>query len=260
MTGSCLSRIAGAILETSARNRDVAAVGPFQAFFAPTSNARPFNYAVPVELPADRSWRGSVVELKEAFRQRDRQPRLEYLDELWPSLGHALLRAGFAVEMRAPVMVLADGARAARPRPIADVRILGADDPDELFLQFLHVSTESFDLEEHLDTPEELTKLRHEVSVGWTVPALAFVGGVPAACGALLLSGGLFEIAGVGTVPGMRRRGLAHLLCQTLVDRAIEVGDDMVWLASHDGAALSLYRRLGFRPVGHQICFRDGRP
>ena len=248
------------MLEMSARNREVAAVGPFQAFFAPTSDARPFNYAMPIDLPPDRSWRGAIADLNDAFHRRDRQPRLEYLDEQWPSLGHALLRAGFAVEMRAPVMILADAVRPGRTPPVADVRILGKDDPDDLFRRFLVVSTESFDLKESLDTPEELAKLRHEVSCGWTVPALALVGGVPAACGSLLLSGGLFEIAGVGTVPGMRRRGVARFLCRILIDRVFAAGDDMVWLASHDGGALGLYQCLGFRPIGHQIYFRGSRP
>lgn len=61
---------------------------------------------------------------------------------------------------------------------------------------------------------------------------------------------GVAEIAGVATLPSARRRGYASQLTASLARRALELGDDLVFLSAGDDDVARLYSKVGFRRIG----------
>jgi GNAT superfamily N-acetyltransferase len=83
------------------------------------------------------------------------------------------------------------------------------------------------------------------------VPFFAFelrVGGAPVACGQIAVEGDLVGLYDVFTAEPERGRGLAGLLCQSLLHRARERGAQHAYLQveADNHAARSAYLRLGF--------------
>jgi ribosomal protein S18 acetylase RimI-like enzyme len=70
------------------------------------------------------------------------------------------------------------------------------------------------------------------------------------ACGSVQRVGGVAEVAGVATLPAARRRGYASQLTASLARRALEEGDDLVFLSAGDDDVARLYSKVGFRRVG----------
>ncbi|BCJ50987.1 hypothetical protein Asp14428_24620 [Actinoplanes sp. NBRC 14428] len=70
------------------------------------------------------------------------------------------------------------------------------------------------------------------------------------ASGSVQRAGGVAEVAGVATLPTARRRGYASQLTASLARRALEQGDDLVFLSAADDDVARLYSRVGFRRVG----------
>ena len=58
------------------------------------------------------------------------------------------------------------------------------------------------------------------------------------------------EIVGVGTLPSVRRRGLAHAVTTALVDDAQRRGVETIFLSAGDDEVARIYARIGFRRVG----------
>jgi N-acetylglutamate synthase-like GNAT family acetyltransferase len=62
--------------------------------------------------------------------------------------------------------------------------------------------------------------------------------------------GDVAEIAGVATLPAVRRRGYASQLTATLARQAVADGVGMVFLSAGDDDVARLYSRVGFRRLG----------
>jgi ribosomal protein S18 acetylase RimI-like enzyme len=98
-----------------------------------------------------------------------------------------------------------------------------------------------------------LQALAERIAAGRTVVAAAFD---PAAPDVPLSSGqhnpidAVSEIVGVGTLPSVRRRGLAHAVTAALVDDARERGVETIFLSAGDEEVARIYARAGFRRVG----------
>ena len=99
-----IMRLHAFLRATAAPGREVVDVGPFRAYFHPTEALKYFNYAIPdagAEADADE-----IERLRAAFRERDRLPRLEWIEEAAPGLGASLAAAGMREELRTPLMSL----------------------------------------------------------------------------------------------------------------------------------------------------------
>ena len=92
-----------AFLRTSAQNgRTVVRVAPFTLTIDEHDPLRFLNYAVPDDgAEPDRD---AVEALRDAFRGRDRLPRLEWIEEAAPAVASALGDAGMTEELRTPLM------------------------------------------------------------------------------------------------------------------------------------------------------------
>jgi len=86
---------------------------------------------------------------------------------------------------------------------------------------------------------------------GVTVGAGAFTADGMVASGQHQPVGSATEIVGVGTLPTMRRRGLAAAVTSVLVEHAFDDGINLVLLSAESDAVAAVYERVGFRRVGH---------
>jgi ribosomal protein S18 acetylase RimI-like enzyme len=66
------------------------------------------------------------------------------------------------------------------------------------------------------------------------------------------------EIVGVGTLPSVRRRGLAHAVTSALVADARARGIDTIFLSAGDEQIARIYSRIGFRRIGTALAAEPG--
>ena len=66
------------------------------------------------------------------------------------------------------------------------------------------------------------------------------------------------EIVGVGTLPSVRRRGLAHAVTSALVADARARGIDTIFLSAGDEQIARIYSRIGFRRIGTALTAEPG--
>ncbi|MFF3409089.1 GNAT family N-acetyltransferase [Streptomyces sp. NPDC002742] len=104
----------------------------------------------------------------------------------------------------------------------------------------------------------DLPAAAERVRAGRTVVAAAVEGGVVLSSGMHLPVGGVSEVAGVGTLPAARRRGLALAVTAALVADARTRGVDTVFLSAGDDDVARIYGRLGFRRVATALIAEPG--
>jgi ribosomal protein S18 acetylase RimI-like enzyme len=224
------------------------------------------NVAVPTRRPA--TWRPAIKLMRQAFAAAQRSPRLEFLEERWPDLHIALGAADFACEARLQVMI-----SHGRPRP------KGAGRETDLRVVHYDPATASSALAAYLDAanaafaqPLAAATRDHEAAL---LAAELRRGGcrlaaVVAPDQAIVAGAGLIgmtsvatdngsrqlmaELAGVWTAPAYRHRGIATMVAGALVERFTAAGGT-AWLGAETVLAASLYARLGFVEIGHQLNF-----
>src|SRR5262245_9438933 len=97
-----IMRLQAFLRKSAAPRRDVIELGPFTAYIHPADPLEYFSYAIPsgdVEPAGD-----DIDRLRTVFRQRDRLPRLEWIEEAAPRLAPALEHAGTRERLRTPLM------------------------------------------------------------------------------------------------------------------------------------------------------------
>jgi ribosomal protein S18 acetylase RimI-like enzyme len=234
-------------------------VGPFTLFRSTT--VWPY-YARPV--PGS----GVTIEPEDVELVRARCAELgiplsfEWVVETCPSLGPAATAAGLTV-VEHPLLVL----ERADFRPVsADARceILSAE--ESVVRQARAVAGLAFsDPGTAIATagPVERDKAAAEMGDdlvaalqdrdrrGVAVAAGAFTADGIVASGQHQPVGSTTEIVGVGTLPSMRRRGLAAAVTSILVEHALDHGVDLVLLSAESDAVAAVYERVGFHRIGH---------
>ena len=186
----------------------------------------------------------------------------EWVAEVTPALAAVARAAGLRVHAH-PLLVLDGGAwRPAAPPAGVTVRIAGADDPELALLR--SVASLAFaepgtavgrtGRRELLATATAMpaaavSEVRERIAADLLVMAAAFDGEGPLAVGSHLPVGRVTEVAGVGTLPAARRRGLGAAVTSELVRDALARGVELVFLTAQDGDVARLYRRLGFRQL-----------
>jgi ribosomal protein S18 acetylase RimI-like enzyme len=234
---------------------------PFRAVFAPHTADTQHNYAMPVAPLGDAgALAGSIERLRQLFAERDRTPRVEFMEELWPELAPALERAGFVLENREPLMtcVRADFAPAAAPE--VAVRALDAADPDAELAAYLAILDEEEGRAGHTPTAEEIARLRERLLMGGGWCVLARLGGQPAGTGRCqVYDSGPGEVSAIVTRPPLRRRGVAAAVTSFLLDRYFAAGGELAWLSAASPTAQAVYARLGFRAIGSLLNYEAPR-
>ncbi|MGM9463368.1 GNAT family N-acetyltransferase [Streptomyces murinus] len=231
-------------------------LGGFVVGFDPATTSPYVNYATPV--PGAEPTDADVADLIAAFRTRGLLPRLEFAPDAAPAVEPALRRAGFTTEavheylVCTPATLTVPGAA---PEPEARVRV-EAPVTDEDYLAIDTALSEAFG-GEWAPSPEGAARLRRTEEGGG---AVRFVRAEDGSCaGGALCSApaeGTAELAGVGTLPGHRGRGIAAAVTATLAETLFTRGARTVWLEYSGAGSRRVYERVGFRPGSTRVYLR----
>jgi GNAT superfamily N-acetyltransferase len=122
---------------------------------------------------------------------------------------------------------------------------------------FLSVQRESFD-EDSMDPVTEQEVHEYMRSPHTTPSLLARVDGHPAGVGSFTAPlDGLVEVAGIGTRPAFRRRGVATAVTARTVEMAFAQGVEIACLSAADERAGRVYERVGFQPFATTLAYRE---
>ncbi|MER7708825.1 GNAT family N-acetyltransferase [Kitasatospora sp. NPDC097605] len=210
---------------------------------------------------------GAAATADDVRRVLDRQRELglplafEWVAEHDPLLRAAVEEAGLTVHEH-PLLVLGPGQDAPDVPGGASVRVLTGDDPAlALALAVPHlafgepgtgVGEAGVALlaarAEAVAADGTAERVAGRIAAGQTVLAAAFEGGTPLCAGQHNPVGPVTEVAGVGTLPSARRRGLGQAVTAALVAHARAHGVRTVFLSAADEDVARIYRRAGFRP------------
>lgn len=199
-------------------------------------------------------WEGSVEELAEQGKRRARELGLAHCmittaDDCEASrLGPPLRVAGFRPE-RHVVMAHRGGAPDVG-HPIEDVPIDATAVVREAILRESPFGDD--------DTVEQVLDYQRSVHkrIGDAWMAAFHEGRVGATCRRIARDG-VGQIEDVGTLPELRRRGLASALVAAGLDRLRDQGEELCLIVADDGSqAAELYHRLGFEDIAAVTRFR----
>jgi len=214
-----------------------------------------------------RGWQGTVEpEHVRSVRARQRALGLpesfEWVAEVTPGLADAARAAGLHVHAHALLVLDAAGWRPAPAPPGVEVRVVPSGAPDLASLRavaslaFAEPGTAvgpagrpELLLETAAVSAASVTDLRERLRTGLTVLVAGYGVEGPLAVGSHQPVGAVSEIAGVGTLPAARRRGLAAAVTSALVRDALGRGVDVEFLSAADEDVARVYRRLGFAPI-----------
>jgi ribosomal protein S18 acetylase RimI-like enzyme len=182
----------------------------------------------------------------EAYRRRERKPRLEYVPSLASKVEPALLAAGFEVEGRLPLMTYDGGADAPTPDGI---ELIEARSDDELW-GVGSVQWEAYG--ESGALPQRVVEgLRRTLQAGG-VAVLARDDATKEAAGSGLCTGphqGATELTSIGVRNSFRRRGIAEAMARWLAREMRSRGNDGVFLMAAGEREARIYERAGFATV-----------
>jgi ribosomal protein S18 acetylase RimI-like enzyme len=286
-TGSDLDLLraieAGAV-EAAVAGRVVIEAGPWRALINPTDPAPWQSYAVPARpLESAEEALAGIIELRQAFRQRGHHLRCELIDALWPAAALLLERAGLVFEAAQPVMHCQAAWLRQRHSSAVTVTMLTGESPNELLEAHVRVGRLGFD-ETFIDGSEhhEVTALRLAIATGKLRCAVGAVDGQVVGVGSLVpmdrgdtafrgevfvdisrvpIDGrpitGLGELAGVATLPGFRRLGVASAISGALTSEHFALDGRTVWLAAGSDEAARVYSALGYQVLATRLLYTD---
>lgn len=233
-------------------------VGPFTLFVDRHSDHPFLNYAIPDA--GARAWPAeAIAALRDACAEHGRVGRLEFVASAAPGLAEALADGGFELEADLAVMVCTPATLAQPPRPPGTtIEAVEATAAPALVRDLIGAQREAFG-EFHAVADADVARFIRVIGAG--AGLLARVDGEPAA-GAQYTppGGGLAELAGIGTRPRFRRRGLAGALTAATAAHAFAHGTEAAFLTPGDDGAQRVYERAGFAPVTRMIHMRVPGP
>ncbi len=251
-----LALLSSAVAQQAARTRQVVPVARFLAVVDRRTASPWASFA----LPDPARWKAGPLDLYEAlpgleeiFSHAGLPLRFEFFEGLWPGLAGELARAGFTDAQQQPLFTCRPRAAAPAAAPAIALRPIRAFDTDAELRLFLSVQAAAFAAGGgHVPAPghAEVGRLREELLAGAQRCCLGLVGGEPAGAGSALDAGEVCEIAGVGTLPAWRGRGVAGAVTAFLAEEHFRRGGSLAWLSAANERAGRVYCRVGFRPVG----------
>ncbi|MFI1095332.1 GNAT family N-acetyltransferase [Streptomyces sp. NPDC020917] len=228
----------------------------FVAGFDPGTPSPYINYATP--LPGAEPTGREVARLVAEFRERGLTPRVEFAVATAPAVEHALRAAGFTTEEVHEYLVCT-------PRSLVLPHLTSAPDgggfvprpraprTDEEFAAIDAALAEAFGGEFEA-SPQGAARLRRTQESGGAVRFMpAPDGGCAGAASCSAPAAGTGEVAGVGTRPAFRGRGVAAAVTGEVAAAMFAQGAESVWLESAGEGSRRVYERLGFRPQGVRL-------
>jgi GNAT superfamily N-acetyltransferase len=233
------------------RDRDVEHVGPFTATFDPHTTSPFLSYAFPDDGAQPTA--ADVAALAEAYRHRDRVPRLEFLPAVAPAVEPALVAGGFTVEARLAVMTCAVGeAVDLEPSPGIVIEPPVTDDD----LRGMRIAQHAaFGVAEPEAGAGEIARQRASLAAGalMLLARDATTGAIVGGGVATVPAEGVTEVAGIGVLESHRRRGMAGAITAGLARAAFAAGQTTVWLTPGHDDAHRVYARAGFADTTRMV-------
>lgn len=234
--------------EAAAPGRTVIPLPGFVAYLDPSEPLRYYNYAVPTGDVAPSA--DDVAALRRAFLDRDRLPRLEWLEEAAPRVASALAACGMAEELRAPLM-------ACTADTLVDVRI------PEVEIRCAETAADLRDLaavqrSAFGEPPLRADEAPRDPRTSGGGAVIARIGGEPVAvAGWSSTALGWAEIGGVATAGPWRGRGLAGAVTAAAARQVFAGGAEGCVLSPGSAVAERVYARAGFRSVATMLHWSD---
>ncbi|GAA4576444.1 GNAT family N-acetyltransferase [Planotetraspora kaengkrachanensis] len=228
----------------------VVQAGGFVAGFDPSTTSPYINYATPE--PGARPTSRDVAALIEAFRDRGLKPRLEFAPDAAPDVEPALRAAGFTVEEVHEYLVCTPATLTMPPATAAPL-LVETPSTDEDYASIDGALAEAFS-GEFASSPEGVARLRRTQENGGAVRFVRAPGGGcagGASCSAPAV--GTSELAGVGTRPAFRGRGIAASVTAALTETMFAQGAQSVWLEYSGEGSRRVYERVGYKPQGTRL-------
>lgn len=254
--GDLLVHLSSAVVEQAARTRQVL---PVARFLAVVDRRTPSPWAS-FALPDPARWGAGPLDLYEAlpgleeiFSHAGLPLRFEFFEQMWPGLAGELARAGFTDLHTQPLFVCRQRPAATGTGPEVTTRQVHAADPDADLRLYLGIQAAAFARQgEPAAVPghADVGRLREELLAGAQRCCLGLVHGEPAGAGSALDAGEVCEIAGIGTLPRWRGRGVAGAVTSALAGEHFRGGGSLAWLSAADERAGRVYARVGFHPAG----------
>lgn len=242
-----LLAIQESLVAATSKDRDVQLVDGCQIMLSPNDPLSYLNYAVPIDADACADSEAVI----RAFRSHGRTPRFEFIRDLWPGVVDRLIDAGFVVDAQMPVMVLGveDWKRVELP-PGVDIRKCGVEDCQALAA----VTAAAFADRDEVSWEEPRADYQEAIGSGRWIACLGYADDKLGGGGVGVGDDRIREAAGIGVLPGMRRRGLGSAITAALVQTHFDRGGELVWLTPGDERARSVYAKLGFTRIAEQVC------
>jgi ribosomal protein S18 acetylase RimI-like enzyme len=235
------------------RGRDHERIGPFLATFSRVDPNPYLSYAIPDDGATPS--RADVDALVDAYRRRERAPRLEYIPSLAPAVEPELVAGGFAVEGRLPLMTFVGGTDAPPPDGF---ELVEADSEEDL-RGVASVQWEAYG-ESGAVPQRAVDGLRRTLEAGGLV-VLARDTETGEAAGGGLCTGpyeGATELTSIGVRERFRRRGIAEALTRRLAREMAARGNDGVFLMAAGPGEARIYERAGFAIVSEILHISAG--
>ncbi|HEX7306542.1 GNAT family N-acetyltransferase [Lentzea sp.] len=213
--------------------------------FVQAGDGYPF-YARP-RFPGGRPAVADVARVRERQRELGVPEAFEWVHETTPDLHDVAVEAGLEV-LRAPLLVLDP---AGLPEPHPHVRVLGTRPAEVSVVAELAFSSPG-------TARGEAGAAERDAALAGAAPASTrhrhAVADLPGegvlAVGTAQRAGDVVEIAGIGTLPAARRRGLGGAVTAALARDALDRGAELVFLAAGSAEIARVYERVGFRRAG----------
>lgn len=223
-------------------------LAPFTVTFDTHSDEPSRNYAVPDDdISAEPA---ALNALAQWFDQHRRRPRLEYIDELVPSLLPALMEQGFTLEAPLSLMTCDRGDLSANS-DLADVAWTLAESESELHAA-AQVQNHAYGVSHTTDADVE--RLYRVVNQGGAVALALCQEGTPLGAGLYTPPiGGITEIAAIGVHADARRRGIGRAVSALLAEHAFVQGVEFPFLMTEAVNEDRIYAQVGFRRFGRLL-------
>ncbi|MFJ2957942.1 GNAT family N-acetyltransferase [Streptomyces sp. NPDC087270] len=227
-------------------------VGGFVVGFDPATSSPYVNYATP--LPGAEPTAADVAALVGAFRDRGLKPRLEFAPDRAPEVEPALRAAGFGVEAVHEYLVCEPGALSMPPSAGGLTGpLVAAPTTEQEYAAIDAALSEAFE-GEFAASAEGVARLRRTQENGGAVRFVSAPEGGCAGGGSCSAPAvGTAELAGIGTRPAFRRRGIGAAVTAALTAAMFEQGAESVWLEYSGDGSRRVYERLGYSPQGTRL-------
>ncbi len=236
-------------------SHEAVATPPFTCFFNPDSDAPYANYAIP-DRPVDATDAPALAELERVFADRNCRPRFEFLEDYAPHFAAVLEGRGYHCKMRSLLMVCTpDALRKPAWPPALTIETLTDQTQIETLQDMMTVQARAFgDADAPRTTAEEARQFRKRFAA--LQMFLARMGETVVSAASLTAPyKGVSELAGVGTLPAFRRRGIATALTFAATESAFAQGVTQVFLTAANAEAGRVYAQVGFAACGSGLVY-----